>query len=284
MNELRAYERDMQLRALSLRTIGDRLAVVARLARWLAPAGLLEADGARLLDYERGFAHLAPASCDLYVRHIQSFYGWALQRGLLDVDPSVGLIRPRLRRGRPHPTPLDDLRVIFACTPRGALRTAYTLAAFAGLRRGEVCRLRREDLHLDGTATADVAGKGGKARMVPLLGPVVDELAGSGLPRAGWLLTRAGAAYEPERLSVESYRHLQRLGVATTLHSMRHAFATTTYRSTRDVVLVQRLLGHANLTTTQIYVEPDLDDMHTRLRVVSDGAASLLGPRRLRAV
>jgi integrase len=284
MDERRAYERDMRLRELSPRTIGDRLAVIDRLARWLDPVPLLDAGRVRLLDYERGFGHLAPASRDLYVRHIQSFYGWALEGGLIDVDPSTVLIRPRMQRGRPHPTSVDELRVIFACTPRGALRTAYTLAAFAGLRREEICRLRREDLHLSGAvSTADVHGKGGRPRTVPLLEPVVDELA-VGLPRSGWLLTRHGDAYVPGQLSVESYHHLRRIGVPTTLHSMRHAFATTTYRSTRDAVLVQRLLGHANLTTTQIYVEPDLDDVHSRLRVVADGAASLLGQRRLRAV
>ncbi|MBO0866439.1 MAG: site-specific integrase, partial [Mycobacterium sp.] len=156
---------------------------------------------------------------------------------------------------------------------------------FAGLRCGEICRLRREDVYLDAACpTADVVGKGGKLRTVPLVAPVVTELRATGLARTGWLITRGGEQYPSAQLSIDSHHHLRSLGIATTLHSMRHAFATTTYQSTRDLLLLKDLLGHESVATTQIYAQPDMDAVHDRLAGVADTASSLLGPRRLRAV
>jgi integrase len=273
------FHTDMRLAALSPATISARLDTVGRLAAWLEPASLLAARAEQLAEYERRFAGLAPASVDVYVRHVQAFYRWAAARRLVDDDPSRAMIRPQLRRGRPHPTSVDELRVIFGCA-RGPLRIAYTLAAFAGLRCGEICRLRHEHLSVtDGCAVADVLGKGGRARVVPLLEPVVAEVG----PGRGWVITRHGAGYRPQQLSLDSHVFLRSIGVATTLHSMRHAFATATYRSTRDLLLVQRLLGHESVATTQIYAEPDTADAYRRLAPVAASAGAILRRPRLAA-
>src|SRR4051812_4945310 len=140
--------REMRLQNRSEVTIRDRIETLERLARHL-DHDLLTATEVELAAYQGRFEHLAPATVDVYTRHVQAFYRWALQRKLIDADPSTELIRPHLRKGRPHPTSLDDLRTILACTV-GALRLAYVLAAFAGLRRGEICRLHRSDLEMGG--------------------------------------------------------------------------------------------------------------------------------------
>lgn len=171
------FTTDMRLARLSERTIEARTSAVERLAIRLTPTRLLDATGDDLARWQRGLSRLAPASVDIYTRHIQAFYRWATRRRLIETDPSLELVRPQIRRGRPHPTPLDDLRAIFACTV-GALRVTYALAAFAGLRAMEVAALERHDLHLDDDeAFADVHGKGGKDRRVPLVDPLVRELA-----------------------------------------------------------------------------------------------------------
>jgi integrase len=274
----------MRLRSLSPITITDRLELVHRLAAFLAPDGLLTAGTAELAAFQRQFSHCAPATLDVYVRHVQAFYRWAIGRELLADDPSLSMIRPKVRRGRPHPISLDDLRVVLACTV-GALRTAYVLAAFAGLRRGEICRLRREDLDLaTPVPVAHVDGKGGKLRVVPLLPPVVTELERAGLPRRGWIVTYKGGQYPVEQMSVDSHRHLHGLGLDTTMHSMRHLFATQAYRSTRDLLMLAELLGHSSVATTQIYAEPDMEAAHDRLAAVSELASDLLGRPKLYAV
>ncbi len=282
---LRDFAADMRLASLSPVTIEDRLALIHRLADYLLPVALIAATAEQLAQFQRQFAPLAPASVDIYVRHIQAFYRWARIRNLITVDPATELIRPKVRRGRPHPTSLSDLRTVFACTS-GPLRIAYILATFAGLRRGEICRLQRADIDMTAPlVTARLDGKGGKERTVPLVAPIVAELLNYGMPPRGWIVTLHGAPYELERMSIDSGRHLRSIGVQSTLHSMRHAFATTAYRTSHDLLLVAELLGHESVATTQIYAAPDMADAHARLFGVSALATDVLaGGTPLRAV
>lgn len=172
--------------------------------------------------------------------------------------------------------------MILACTT-GGLRRAYILAAFAGLRCGEITRLQSHDLDTAPPATALIHGKGRKDRTVPLIPAVVDELAGWH-PR-GWVVTlESGRPYTPNRLSVDSTKHLHDLGVATTLHSMRATFATLAFHATRDPLFVRDLLGHSSVATTEVYTQSSLADAHQRLAGLSDQAASMLRPRRLKAI
>jgi len=202
---------------------------------------------------------------------VVAFYRWALAYGHVDVDPTSRMVDVKVRKGRPHPTRAEDLRVIFARTGR-PLRTAYILAAFAGLRCAEITRLRWEDITLGGEPWALVHGKGGKERRIPLLAPVVAELIGA--PRSRGLVV---PYVRPNHLSVLSCEHLERIGIATTLHSMRHSFGTETYRATRDPLLVRDLLGHSSVASTEIYMDSTLDGAHERLAALTSNATALLG-------
>jgi integrase len=68
-----------------------------------------------------------------------------------------------------------------------------------------------------------------------------------------------GKPYNPERLSVDSHNFLAGIGVETTLHSMRHSFATDVGRATKDPMFVRDILGHDSVATTQIYMDTDLE-------------------------
>lgn len=280
-DHLSQYVTELRIAKFSPDTIDDRLSVLRRLAAYLDKP-LLEATGCDLRGYQASFAALSPASVDIYTRHMKAFYDWAAKRQFIAVNPAEELIPTRVPRGRPHPTRPDDLRLIFACTD-GALRMAYLLAAFVGLRCGEICRMHSRDLDLSEPApTGLIHGKGGKERTVPLLAPVVAELHGV----RGWVVTKHGLPYSPERLSIDSTRHLHRLGLATTLHSMRGTFATTAGRVTRDPLFVRDLLGHESVATTEIYMQSNLADAHQRLAGLTDQAEQLLAGtwQRLRAV
>lgn len=284
---LAEYVRDMRTAKFSEETIASRLRLLRCFATWLDDAPLLAVVEDDLRSYQATFGHLAASSVDVYSRHLRALYKWASDRHLIADNPAADLPAPRLPRGRPHPSSIEQLRIIFACTPIGALRVTYTLATFCGLRRGEICRMQVPDLYLDAELpTALIHGKGGHERIVPLLQPVIDELRANGLPRAGWLIRRNGKPYPPNQLSLDSLQHLRRLGVETTIHSMRHNFATSAARATRDLALVRELLGHQSLATTQIYVDPGLNDAHERLEAVAGMAAGLLGRdgARLRVV
>ena len=275
----------MQLRALSPVTITDRIELLDRLALFLAPVLPLDATTQHLVKWQRQFARLAPATVDIYTRHAQAFYRWALADGRITTDPAAGLPRPHIRPGRPHPTSQDELRTVFRCAT-GTLRVVFALAAFAGLRRGEICRLQRHDIDFD-MQVITVDGKGGKERRVPLIEPLAYELRHT-IPRHGYVVVRdMGLPYTNlDLLSGQCARFLRSIGVDSTLHSMRHAFATNTYRATRDLLFVSELLGHASARTTQIYAMPDMDRAQERMRPISDMADVLLNPERraLRAV
>lgn len=277
------FESYMTLRGLSAVTIQSRHNVLSRLHDFLGrPVVTATPDDLRA--WQTQFIRLAPASIDVYTRHVQAFFRWAVGVGVVSIDPSVGLARPRVPAGRPHPTAEDDLRLIFSCTS-GTLRIVFALATFAGLRRGEICRLQRPDVDLT-ARVVHVLGKGNKERDVPLIGPLVNELAGFMRPHGYLVVREDGVPYvrNPDLLSGRSARYLRSLGVHSTLHSMRHAFATDVYRTTHDLLFVAELLGHASVNTTQIYAKPDFDRAQERMASIADLAASLLSRSRLRAV
>lgn len=274
---------DMRIAKYSPATIKSRVEAIERLRLFLADTPLIQATPDELRAYQDSYAHNAPATVDVYTRHVQAFFQWAARRGFVPADPTLGMTRTRVRKGKPHPVSFDDLRVIFAATS-GFLRTVYILATFAGLRRGEICRLEARDIYdLRGdTPRALVHGKGGKDRTVPLIEPVAAELRSA--PRRGFVVTDAGRPLQPERLSIQSHYHLHGLGFETTLHSMRHTFATESVRITKDLLLVRDLLGHESVATTEIYAESDVTRAHAQLAELGTAARQVLAGRRLHAV
>jgi integrase len=283
-----SFELHMMTAKLSPVTIEDRLQLIARLAKWL-PRGLLDATPGELERFQQAFANLSRSTIDIYTRHARAFYRWALVAGLVSADPCVRMVDVKPRRGVPHPIAERDLRLVLACAPH-ALRTTYVLAAFAGLRAGEITRLRGEDLRLDThQPTAIIDGKGGRERVVPLLPPVVEELHKLGFPRAGHVVMQTvkpvgssveiARPYSPNLLSIASSKFMQSVGVESTLHSLRHYFATEVVRLTRDILLVRDLLGHSSVATTQIYMASSIDGAQDRLASFASNAAELLANR-----
>lgn len=276
--EMQQFITYMKTAKMSDATITKRVEIVERLRAYLATMDveLFAATGDLLIAWQAAHAHLAPASLHIYTRHVTAFYRWANRAGHIPTDPSTALVLPILRKTVPHPTTFDDLRTIFACVT-GRLRRAYVLASFAGLRCGEICRFHSGDISYDAQPTVLIHGKAGKERRIPLLPPVMDEI---GYAR-GWIVTtRADRPCLPHQISGESTRFLQGLGMPTTLHSMRAAFATNAARLTHDPLLVRDLLGHESVKTTEIYMDSSLVGAHERLAGFTDLAASVLRPAR----
>ena len=142
----------------------------------------------------------------------------------------------------------------------------------AGLRLSEALSLTRADLPLGDWLR--ITGKGGKIREVPIL-PIIaeavhlyDELCPFDTGKAGVLfLSRRGNALGPRAVQrlVEALRIAANLPAHTTPHALRHAFATSLLSGGGDLRAIQQLLGHANLSTTQLYTHIDerqLQDIH----------------------
>jgi integrase/recombinase XerC len=219
------------------------------LTRWdrLLPMGILvalpeEIEGLLAADMPAG---TRATYHDTLVR----FYRWLVRTERIDYDPTADMGRPTVPRQIKRP-PSDD--VVAAACERGRApwRLHYRLAAFAGLRCVEIARLDRADVtEHDGTL---LRGKGGKQRIVPTPpevwemvepmgpGPVTHKLDG-GAATAGWV-------------SDSSNDHLHVLGLqGATMHGLRRWFATTALAAGVNLRVVQELMGHASVATTEVY-------------------------------
>jgi integrase/recombinase XerC len=240
----------------------DKRAVLMRaLARWLEPASLLDAtrqDIESFLDGRRNAAGRPITSRTRYawLSHFNAFYRWAVIEGLTTTDPTLAIIRPKMRRNLPRPIADDDLARAMAEAPP-QMRAMLALAAYQGLRCQEIAGLDREDV-LDTRNPAVivvVAGKGGQQRIVPLHREVLSALRCLPLPRSGAVFTRPrGGRHTPTTVSVAIRRYFAELGIVATAHQLRHWFGTGIYAQSHDIRMTQELLGHQSPNTTAIYV------------------------------
>lgn len=179
---------------------------------------------------------------------LRAFYRWGTATGRVRVDPSAELPAVRPPRALPRPAP-ESVIVNALDQADERQRDAIELGAVAGLRRWEIARARTDDL----TLRADgwwlhVVGKGNEQRDIPLPCELAERL--SSRP-PGWLFPNGrGGHLTPAHLGVLMR---QVLSGRWTPHTLRHRFASTAYTAERDIMAVKQLLGHANVSTTQIY-------------------------------
>jgi integrase len=196
---------------------------------------------------------LAAASRRAYRSCLVGFYAWAIDEGLVAVDPTARIARVRVKVGTPRPITDADLHRALEAAP-ARMRAWMLLMALAGLRSMEVASLHPEDLLVtdDGVLLYLRDVKGGGTATVPAHPLIVTVL--TALP------TRNGLWWETsaQHLSVLVNAHLRSLGIASTAHSLRHYAATSWYRSSgNDLLATQALLRHASVSSTQIYAQLD---------------------------
>lgn len=219
----------------------------------------------------RAWAPLAPASVARKSSALRQFYGFLVDEGLRKDDPSPALPRPATRRPLPKVLGHKDVEALFAraeleaesATPDAVrLLVLLELLYGSGLRATELVSLPLAAAPRDAPFLT-VTGKGGAARMVP-----VSNRAKQALGR--WLEVRPhdGRFLFPSRgkhLSrVRLFQLLKALAARAGLdparlspHVLRHAFATHLLEGGADLRVLQTLLGHADIATTQIYTHVD---------------------------
>ncbi len=201
---------------------------------------------------------LAPRSRYTYISHLGMFFKWAVLEELIDADPTVRLIRPKLRLPLPRPIPTEDVLRIIEQAPNTALAAMLTLAAHAGLRCMEIANLDTRDV----MAAAEppviiVHGKGNKQRVIPIGPEILEALARHRLPMKGPVFRHTdGGRLTPWRVSAFLRKHIHSCGIVASGHQLRHSYATEFYRkSGRDLRMTQEMLGHSSPTTTSIYTQ-----------------------------
>jgi len=211
---------------------------------------------------------LSPRSSARRLSTLRRFYRYLLREGLIGEDPTADVRSPSL--GRPLPKSITEASVekLLAAPPettlgvrdRAMLETMYA----SGLRVSELVALALNELDLT-TGLVRVTGKGGKERIVPLgdeaTSRLGDYLKGArpsllGEQKSGAVfLTRRGQPMTRQAFWQLIKRYSAAAGIDSSLspHSLRHAFATHLLNHGADLRSVQMLLGHADLSTTQIY-------------------------------
>jgi integrase/recombinase XerD len=260
-------------RGLSAHSLAAYRSDLTQFAKWLGVRGghLLGADRSDLLDY---LVHLhqagrKPRSAARTLSALRQFYQHGLREGWCDADPSADIDSPKL--GRPLPKSLTETEVdaLLAApdieTPEGFRdRTMLEVLYATGLRVSELVGLAPGQISLN-QGLVRIVGKGGKERLVPLGEDALDWLSRflQG-PRAELLKGRACEQVFPTRRGAGMTRqafwyriklHAKAAGIAGAIspHTLRHAFATHLVNHGADLRVVQLLLGHSDLSTTQIY-------------------------------
>ena len=273
-NTLTSYRRDLRRYAAFLDERG--IADLDQVDEQVVSAFLM-----RLREGDDDHPPLTATSAGRTVVAVRGFHKFCVADGLASTDPAAGVRPPAPARRLPKALPLADVEAILdAAGSAGttlALRDRALLEVLygTGARISEAVGLDVDDVdRVD--ATVVLRGKGGKERMVPIgsyalaavdayLTRARPELASVGTPdRAGALFLNARGG----RLSRQSawtvlVKAADRAGVTRDVspHTLRHSFATHLLEGGADVRVVQELLGHASVTTTQIYTLVTVDNL-----------------------
>ncbi|MGD9020673.1 MAG: site-specific tyrosine recombinase XerD [Lysobacterales bacterium] len=255
-NSLKSYRHDMEHLAGQLHQRGRDLVAASREDLLAVLAN----------DVRRG---KSPRSVSRYLSAYRQFYGWLLREGVITDDPVALIESPKAGRGLPKALSEDQVEALLGApdtsTALGARDKAMLELMYAtGLRVSELVNLELGNLNLN-QGVVRVIGKGRKERLVPI-GEAAHEsldayLSGS---RPGLLKgAQCDAVFVTARKSAMTRqafwymvrRHALSCGIAQKLspHVLRHSFATHLLNHGADLRVVQLLLGHADLSTTQIY-------------------------------
>jgi integrase/recombinase XerD len=214
-------------------------------------------------------AGLAPTSLRRRAASIRGFYRFAFGEGLIGVDVASHIDLPRQPRLLPETLTVEEVERLLDAAPDLRGRTLLELLYAAGLRVSEALGLDREDLSIDG-GFVRVIGKGDHERLVPVgdialdwIGrwleegrPTLLEAGKVGFERGGPLfLGDRGRRLARQQAFAIVRGAARRAGLPERVspHTLRHSFATHLLEGGADLRIVQELLGHASISTTQLY-------------------------------
>lgn len=274
-------------RGLSANTLAAYRADLLSLGRWLETRGVVlqRASRADLLAFvaSRAEGGARPRSTARQLSSFRCFFRQQLRDGAIAEDPTLDISMPRSGRALPKSLTEAEVERLIAAPraddPLGIRDRAMLEVLYAtGLRVSELVGLKHQQVNLN-QGVVRISGKGNRERLVPLgaeaIGRINEFLAG---PRAAILGQQATDYLFPtrrgDRMTRQSFWHiikryakLAKIDKPLSPHTLRHAFATHLLNHGADLRVVQMLLGHSDLSTTQIYTHvarERMKDLHDR--------------------
>ena len=272
-------------RGLSKNTLGAYRADLLALARHLSEAGMeiVRAGKPELLGFiaRRVEQGAKPRSTARQLSSFRRFYRYLCREGMIEEDPTADIEMPRIGRSLPRSLTEEEVESLLGAPnvrePLGHRDRAMLELLYAtGLRVSELINLKQSQVNLN-QGVLRIVGKGNRERLIPLGEEsqrwLRDFIEG---PRVEILLERQTDYIFPtrrgDRMTRQAFWHIikryaQKAGVKKKLspHTLRHAFATHLLNNGADLRVVQLLLGHSDLSTTQIYTHvarERLKDLH----------------------
>ncbi len=270
-NTCRAYQRDLE----------QFLAYVQGSASGLPRAGedvdVHDVDDVVIRSY-LGFLHKRNQKSTIArkLSALRSFFRFLVRRGVMNTNPADGVLTPKRGRAVPRYLPVDEIfrlldglkgDSLLALRNRAILETLYS----TGVRVAELAGMNVGDVDFD-KGFVRVTGKGKKERLTPVGKKALDcmgaylekrgRFAGSAVPeRSPLLLNNRGGRLTTRSIARLLERVVRQLGLLRPIspHGLRHTFATHMLDAGADLRVVQELLGHASLTTTQRYTHVSID-------------------------
>jgi integrase/recombinase XerC len=228
----------------------------------------------------------SPRSLARRLSAVRRFFAFLVREGVLDANPAVHVQAPRPSRRLPATLDTDQVARLLALDGDDELtvrdRALLELLYSSGLRLAELVDLNLLDLDLDDRSVR-VTGKGNKTRVLPVGRRAVEALE-AWLERRGDMarpgepavfVSQRGTRLAPRTVQqrLKAWARRQGAGVSVHPHMLRHSFATHLLESSRNLRAVQELLGHASISTTQVYTHLDFqhlaqiyDQSHPRAR------------------
>ncbi|MGR5065904.1 tyrosine recombinase XerC [Photobacterium sp. DNB22_13_2] len=287
----RFYEYLRSERELSLHTQQNYKRQLTTLAEQLVALGVdnwqtVDAGWVRQLASKGMRDGLKASSLSMRLSALRSFLDYLVRQGVLKANPAKGVSAPRKARPLPKNLDVDEMDQLLSVDDDDPLsirdRAMMELMYGAGLRLSELVSLNVKDVSLR-KGDLRVIGKGDKERVVPFAGlarewvghwlKVRGQLAAAGEP--GLFVSKLGQRISNRNVQKRMAEWGQKQAVSSHInpHKLRHSFATHMLESSGDLRAVQELLGHANLSTTQIYTHLDFqhlaqvyDEAHPRAK------------------
>ena len=272
-NTLDSYRNDLQLFSEWLRKRNQGNSV------------LTDATHSDLLDFlaSRVSAKMKASTTSRELSSLKRFYRFLLRQGKITTDPSLNIDTPKLQRSLPDSLTETEVELLLSAPdlnhPLGLRDRAMLEVLYAsGLRVSELINLRYSQVSMD-MGVLRVMGKGRKERLAPLGEESLEWLSRytkearpallSGIVTDTIFVTTRGAAMTRQAFWYLIKRYAQLVGNDKPLspHTLRHAFATHLLNHGADLRVVQLLLGHADISTTQIYTHiarERLKQLHTK--------------------
>ena len=272
---------------LSTQTASIRKSALDYFIRWCdsraieAPAGItrdvLEAYQFHLSQYRKANGdNLELSTQATRLNPLKAFCKWLVRQHLVEWDPSRELILPRLPKRLPRRVPtVAEVGTIIgaagAANPasirdRAIMETLYS----TGLRRMELARLKMADVSFDASTLLVRCGKGRRDRVVPLGATAREWIQRyleirprllAGVDRGELFLTDYGEPFRLNRLGDQIHRYVARAGLPGACHIFRHACATHMLENGADIRFIQAMLGHSQLSTTEIYTQVSISKL-----------------------